>query len=320
MKGILQPDSGRVPLLLAPMAGVTDLPFRRLCRKHGATGVVTEMVSAKGLLYGGRKSLELCEISHDERPCAIQLFGHEPDVLAKAAQIVQSFKPDGIDLNMGCPVPKVVSGGDGAALLRNPQLIFDIVRAVAAVEQQVGVKLRSGIDGRVSAVECALAAQQAGAAYVVIHARLREQFYAPSADWSVIAQVKSALHIPVIANGDIDSPIAAAQVLEQTGADGLMIGRAAIGNPFVFREIAAYLNTDLPIEPAGIDERLSAAREHVLALWQLRGYSGLLQARGHLSHYFKGLPNATTLRARCFQITSLEQAEDLIDSAASDLS
>lgn len=309
--------SGAVPLLLAPMAGVTDLPTRRICREYGATATVTEMVSAKAMTFGDKKSHSLCEIAAEERPCAIQLFGHEPQVLAEAAALAERYAPEGIDLNMGCPVPKIVSSGDGSALMRNPALIHDLVSAVCrATGLPVSVKLRAGIDGRVNAVECALAAQQGGAALVTVHGRLREQFYMPSADWGVIAAVKAAVDIPVLANGDIDSPQAAKAALEQTGADGLMIGRAARGNPFLFGEIAHYLHTGALQEPPSAEERLAVARRHIHELVDYKGPRiGILEARGHLGWYFRGLRGAAALRERCNRLTALHQLDEILQLA-----
>ena len=306
--------SGAVPLLLAPMAGVTDLPYRRLCREFGATATITEMVSAKALTYGDKKSLALCGIDPNERPCAIQLFGHEPQVLAEAAALVAPLTPEGLDINMGCPVPKIVVGGDGSALMRSPELIGDIVAAVCrATALPVSVKLRAGIDGHKNAVECALAAQQGGAALVTVHGRMREQFYMPSADWDVIAEVRAALRIPVLANGDIDSPQAAKAALAHTGADGLMIGRAARGNPFLFGEIAYYLQTGTLPDPPPLELRLSTARRHIHELVAHKGSRiGMLEARGHLGWYFRGLRGAAALRERCNRLTALHQLDEIL--------
>lgn len=307
------------PVLLAPMAGVTDRAFRRLCRDFGASATVTEMVSAKALCFGDKKSGKLCEIDDKERPAAIQLFGHEPQTLARAAQLVSIYKPDWIDLNMGCPVHKVVSSGDGSALMRDPSLIFRIVKAVTqATEAPVSVKLRAGIGGVENAALCAQAAQQGGAAAIAVHGRMREQFYAPSANWDVIADVKRAVTIPVIANGDIDSPQAALDVLARTGADGLMIGRAALGNPFLFEQVkAALLGEPVPAPPSP-ERRLEVAREHIGALVALKGDRiGMLEARGHMGWYLKGMRGAAALREKCNRLTTLEELDALIREALS---
>ncbi|NLT58266.1 MAG: tRNA dihydrouridine synthase DusB [Clostridiales bacterium] len=314
-----QVEAGGLPLLLAPMAGVTDLPFRLLCRRFGATGGLTEMVSAKALTFGDQKSRKLCEIDPAERPCAIQLFGHEPEVLGQAARLVEAFAPDGIDLNMGCPMPKIVGSGDGAALMRDPAAIEALVRrTVASTGRPVTVKLRAGIDGNPNAVACALAAQRGGAAGLTVHGRMREQFYRPFADWEFIRAVKQAVDIPVIANGDIDSPEAAAEALAQTGADGLMVGRAARGNPFLFREIAHYLATGRRLPPPSVEQRMAVAREHLRHLVAYKGPRiGILEARGHLGWYLKGLRGAAALRERCNRMTSLDELEEILALAVS---
>ena len=307
------------PVLLAPMAGITDLVFRRICRSFGADGAVSEMVSAKALCFGDKKSRRLCEIDDSERPTGIQLFGHEPQTLAQAARIVCAFSPDWIDINMGCPVHKVVSSGDGSALMRDPKLIFRIVQAVTReVDLPVTVKLRAGIGGVENAVECAQAAQEGGAAAVAVHGRRREQFYAPAADWGVIARVKRAIDISVFANGDIDSPSAALEALAQTGADGLMVGRAALGNPFLFEQIKAALLGMPEVPPPSPHRRLEVARRHIHELVQLKGeHIGMLEARGHMGWYFKGMRGAASLREKCNKLTTIQELDTLIDEAIS---
>ena len=318
MKALLF-SMGRAPVLLAPMAGVTDLVFRRICRSFGADGAVSEMVSAKALCFGDRKSRKLCEIDDLERPTGIQLFGHEPHTLAQAAQIVCAFSPDWIDLNMGCPVHKVVSSGDGSALMRDPELIFRIVQAVTqAVELPVTVKLRAGIGGVENAAECAQAAQQGGASAVAVHGRMREQFYAPSADWGVIARVKRAVSIPVFANGDIDSPSAALAALEQTGADGLSVGRGALGNPFLFEQIRAALLGMPAVPPPPPGRRLETARQHIHELAGLKGERiGMLEARSHMGWYLKGMRGASSLREKCNRLSTIQELDMLVDEAIS---
>jgi nifR3 family TIM-barrel protein len=302
------------PVLLAPMAGATDLVFRKLCRSFGADAAVTEMVSAKALCFGDKKSLLIGEVAPEERPTAVQLFGHESETMARAAALLPGETFDWIDLNMGCPVHKVVSSGDGSALMRDPKRIAEIVRAVvAAVDKPVTVKLRAGIDGVESAPECARAAQEAGASAVTVHARMREQYYAPSADWSVIARVKQAVQIPVFANGDIDSPQAALAVLRETGADGVMIGRAALGNPFLLGQVkAALAGREIPPMPSPC-RRLEVAKAHIAALVELKGMRiGMLEARSHMGWYLKGMRGASQLRERCNHLSSLKELDDLI--------
>jgi len=243
------------PLALAPMAGVTDLAFRTICRHMGAGYTVTEMVSAKALCYQDKKSIPLMELAQDEHPAAVQLFGSDPGCMEEAAAIVmEKARPDVIDINMGCPVPKVVKNGEGSALMKNPKLVYQIVsKTVRAVRKPVTVKIRKGFDdAHVNAVEIAKIVEEAGGAAVAVHGRTREQYYSGKADWEIIRRVKEAVSIPVIGNGDVTSGETALAMMRQTGCDGVMIGRGAQGNPWIFRELAEYERTGtMPERPSG---------------------------------------------------------------------
>lgn len=301
-------------LFLAPMAGVTDRAFRATCRRFGAEYVVTEMVSAKALCYGDRRTKELMELDADEHPAAIQLFGSEPGILAEAAARCLEFGPDAIDLNMGCPTPKIVRNGDGSALMKQPDLIFQIVDAVAhAVPLPVTVKLRKGWDGEhANAVECALAAQSGGAAAVTVHGKTREQFYAPGVDLELIGRVKAALRIPVIGNGEITSPESALQMRQVTGCDGLMIGRGALGNPFLFERIATYLQTGELLPQPDTALRLDTALRQIERMVALKGeHLAMLEARKQFAWYIKGLHGAAKIKPRVFTMNSLEELRGL---------
>ncbi len=232
-------------LILAPMAGVTDLPFRLLCKRQRAGMVCMEMVSAKAILYKNRNTEELLRISPEEGPVSLQLFGSDPGIMGEIAEQIQNRPFDILDINMGCPVPKVVNNGEGSALMKDPALAEEIIRRVVrASAKPVTVKIRKGFDGmNENAVELAKRAERAGAAAVAVHGRTREQFYSGRADWEIIRKVKEAVAIPVIGNGDVDSPESAARLLAETGCDGVMVGRAARGNPWIFREIVSYLET-----------------------------------------------------------------------------
>ncbi len=300
---------------LAPMAGVADRAFRELCMSFGADYCVSEMVSAKGITYGSKKSAELMELSDAERPCAIQLFGSEPDVMAEAVQFAMQFKPDIIDINMGCPVPKVNSNGCGCQLMTEPKLCAEIVKAsVKASDVPVTVKIRKGIDkDHVNAVDVAIACEQAGAAAITVHGRTREQMYAPTADWDIIRDVKRAVSVPVIGNGDVFSALDAANLYEHTGCDMIMVGRGALGNPWIFSEINSFFMTDrIPPKPTAIIKATTMLR-HVSAICLYKGEkAGMREARKHISWYLKCFKNAAAFRNEAGRLETLNEFSDLV--------
>ena len=297
---------------LAPMAGVTDRAFRELCVGFGAAYVMGEMVSAKGLVYQSEKSRELLVLSREERPAAVQLFGNEPEVMAEAARIAMEYEPDIIDINMGCPAPKIAGNGCGSALMKDPALCGRLVKAVRdAVSVPVTVKIRKGWDSRsVNAVEVAQICEANGADAVAVHGRTREQQYMPPADWEIIHRVKKALRIPVIGNGDVTDAAGAARMMEQTGCDLVMIGRGALGNPWIFQEIAMLIGHDRPSMPISMAERISVLLRHIAGMCEYKGEAlAMREARKHAAWYFKGIKGAASLRK---QAVSLETYEDLI--------
>lgn len=304
---------------LAPMAGVADTAFRTLCKSYGAAYVVGELASSKGLVMQGTKTAELLAVTPAERPMAVQLFGDDPDTMADAACKAMAFAPDIIDINMGCPAPKVVSNGGGSALHRDPALAGRIVAAVArAVPVPVTVKMRKGWDAaHVNAVEMARIAEENGAAAVTVHGRTRAQQYAPPADWDIIAAVKAAVRIPVIGNGDVDSPQAAARMLAHTGCDLVMIGRAALGRPWLFTQVEALLSGDeVPPEPTPA-QRMEVLLEHARLLCAQKGERvALRELRKHAAWYMKGLPAAAALRAAAGSLTTFADLLHLTDLAA----
>ena len=303
------------PLALAPMAGITDLPFRVICRRLGCGMTVSEMVSAKGLLYKNVKTTEMLRIDEGERPTAIQLFGSVPEELAAAAKQVEASGADIIDFNMGCPVPKIVNNGEGSALMKNPQLAYEVLAAmVDAVQIPVTVKFRAGWDDEHrNAVEIALEAERAGVAAVAVHGRTRQQFYEGKADWSIIRQVKQAVKVPVFGNGDIFTVADGLRMLEETGVDGLMIGRGADGNPWLFQQLKAVLAGEAcPANPS-LDERLNLAAEHLDMLIAFKGETiSVKEMRRHISAYLKGLPHAAEYRGRFHKVDTREQFQELL--------
>ncbi len=303
------------PLALAPMAGITDLPFRLICRRLGCGMTVSEMVSAKGLLYKNVKTTEMLRIDDGERPTAIQLFGSVPAELAEAARMVEASGADMIDFNMGCPVPKIVNNGEGSALMKNPQLAHDILAAmVKAVKIPVTVKFRAGWDdNNRNAVEIARAVEAAGVSAVAVHGRTRQQFYEGKADWSIIADVKQAVKVPVFGNGDIFTVADGLRMLEQTGCDGLMIGRGADGNPWLFTALAAALRGEPLPQPPSLKERLAQAAEHLEMLIAYKNeVVAVKEMRRHISAYLKGMPHAAELRGRFHKVDTQEQFSELL--------
>lgn len=302
--------------VLAPMAGAGDRAFREICARLGAAYTVSEMVSAKALEFGDRKTRELMELGDAARPAAIQIFGSEPDVMARAAEKAMAFSPDAVDINMGCPAPKITGPGAGSALMRNPQRCGELVAAVAAaVPVPVTVKIRAGWDEKsVNAAEVAAVCESAGAAAVAVHARTRSQMYAPPADWDIIRKVKQAVRIPVIGNGDVTGAQSAAQMLEQTGCDAVMVGRAALGNPWIFRQINSYLTESCRIvPPPGVYERMLVMVRHIDLMCRYKGERRAMnEARKHVAWYLKGLRGAAGFRRRTGQLESRAQLDALV--------
>lgn len=302
-------------IALGPMAGVTDLPFRMLCKEFGAGLIYTEMVSGKAILFHNRNTEELLTVKDEERPVALQLFGCEPDVLAEAAAEIEDRHFDILDINMGCPVPKVVNNHEGSALMQNPRLIEDIVKAVSCrIKKPVSVKLRKGFEkDERTAVECALAAEAGGASLIAVHGRTREEFYSGKADWSIIQDVKNAVHVPVIGNGDIYTPEDAKRMLEETGADGIMVARGAQGNPWIFRRINTYLETgELLPEPTNT-ERIEMVLRHARMEIDFKGeYTGIREMRKHVAWYMSGFPGASRIREKVNYIESYGELEEIL--------
>lgn len=300
--------------ILAPMAGVTDLPFRLLCKEQGVGLICMEMVSAKAIYYNNKNTEELMAIHPDETPVSLQLFGSDPDIIADMAKRIEE-KPFAIlDINMGCPVPKVVNNGEGSALMKNPKLVEEILnKLVKAIHKPVTVKIRKGFnDANVNAVEIARIAENCGVAAVAVHGRTREQYYSGKADWDIIGAVKDAVKIPVIGNGDVVDAYSAKALLEQTGCDGVMIGRAAQGNPWIFREVVTFLETGvIPPKPTPQQVKETVIRHANLQLEYKGEYTGVREMRKHLSWYTAGYPNSARFRQ---MINSMESMEQLIAS------
>ncbi|MEM5767018.1 MAG: tRNA dihydrouridine synthase DusB [Bacillota bacterium] len=287
------------PVVLAPMAGVTDISFRRLVKGLGCGLICTEMVSDKGLIYKNQATWKMLAFHDDERPVSMQIFGAEPATMAEAAKIVAATGVDMIDINMGCPTPKIVKNGEGAALMRTPDLAYAIICAVVdAVDKPVTVKIRAGWDAQHrNAVEIARLAERAGAQAVAVHGRTREQFYTGKADWQVIGEVKSAVSIPVIGNGDIHNPQDAKRMLAETGCDAVMVGRAAQGNPWIFPEIISYLTRGYLLNPPDMSDKIAVFWRHFTMLIQDKGeYVAVREMRKHAAWYTKGYPHAAKYR------------------------
>ena len=298
---------------LAPMAGIADRAFRELCTQFGAAYTVTEMVSSKGLTMGDKKSGELLTIG-SERPCGAQIFGDDPQIMAQAAAKCLEYAPDVIDINMGCPAPKVAMNGGGASLMKKPQLAYEITKAVVeAVNIPVTVKIRKGWDDdNINAVEMALLAQKAGASAVAVHGRTRQQMYSGKVDYQIISDVKNALDIPVIANGDITDEQTAAIMLEKTNADAIMLGRGALGNPWVFSRINAYLSECRVLPEPSTIEKMNVMLKHIQKIIEYKGeYTAMREARHHAAYYTKGMRGGAKLRAEISKYEHFEQLQEL---------
>ena len=303
-------------VILAPMAGVTDLPFRLLCKEQGAGLLCMEMVSAKAVHYNNKNTEALLEIHPEEKPVSLQLFGSEPDIMAETAARIEERPFAILDVNMGCPVPKVVNNHEGSALMKDPQLAGQIIHAlVQAIHKPVTVKIRKGFDdAHVNAVEMAKIAEANGAAAIAVHGRTREQYYSGKADWDIIRQVKEAVSIPVIGNGDVVDALSAKKMMDETGCDGIMVGRACQGNPCIFREITQYLDTGVIPPRPGMDEVRDTILEHARLQLKYKGeYIGIREMRKHVAWYTKGYPNSARLRDMVNEMETFEQLEEGIN-------
>lgn len=299
---------------LAPMAGVADRAMREICRSFGAAYTVSELISSKGVSMNDRKSKELMAVHEGERPIAVQLFGCDPAIMAEAARRAEEQNPDFIDINMGCPAPKVAGNGGGAALMKDPVLAGEIVKAVVgAVSLPVTVKIRSGWDdGNITALEVARRAEDGGAAAITVHGRTRAQMYAPPVNLDIIRDVKRAVSVPVIGNGDVDSPQAAAKMYEYTGCDFIMVGRAAMGAPWIFSQINAYLGSETLLPDPPLEKRLAVLLRQVELMTEYKDpRTALLESRKHAAWYLKGIRGAAELRRRCGEISSLDDLRDI---------
>lgn len=302
-------------IILAPMAGVTDLPFRLLCKEQGVGMTCTEMISAKAISFHNRNTASLMETSSRERPVSLQLFGADPEIISETAAYIEEQPFDILDINMGCPVPKVAGNGEGSALMRNPSLVGQIVeRTVRATKKPVTVKIRKGFtEQEINAPEIARIAEAAGAAAVAVHGRTREQYYSGNADWDIIRQVKEAVSIPVIGNGDVTSARSAKKMLEETGCDAVMVGRAARGNPWIFREISMYLSAGIiPDRPPKEEVREMMLRHAKMQIEYKGDYIGIREMRKHISWYTAGYPGSAKLRGSINQVETYGELEALL--------
>lgn len=304
------------PFVLAPMAGVTDLPFRKLCKEQGAGLICTEMVSAKAISFHNKNTEALMEIDPSEHPVSLQLFGSEPELMAEVAKSIEDRPFEILDINMGCPVPKVVNNGEGSALLKDPKLIGKIIKAVSgAVQKPVTAKMRIGFEGYpVDPVEIAKIMEDSGAAAIAVHGRTRQQYYSGQADWDTIRKVKEAVRIPVIGNGDVDSPEKAEALLKETGCDGVMIGRAVRGNPWIFRELNHYFQTGEKLQRPSAEEIREMILRHARMHIEKKGeFTGIREMRKHVAWYTAGMRHSAALRRESNLIADYRELEVLLD-------
>lgn len=301
-------------VFLAPMAGITDLPFRKICKEHNCAMVYSEMISAKGILYENENTTELLNTTNMEKPVVIQLFGKEPSILTEAAKKIEQYNFDILDINMGCPAPKITKNGEGSALMQNPKLVAEIVKKVSsAIEKPLTIKFRSGFDNNINAVEIAKIAEENGAKAVTVHGRTREQFYAGKVDLEIIAKVKEAVSIPVIGSGDVVDPMSAKNMFETTKCDALMIGRGAQGNPWVFSAIHEYFKTGIILPKPTVKEKIDMALRHGRMLIEYKGeYVGIREMRKHIGWYIKGIKGAAALRVDINKAENYEELEFLL--------
>lgn len=303
------------PVMLGPMAGVTDMPFRILCKEQGCGLLYTEMVSAKGIFYKNKNTGLLLQNDTTEHPLAVQLFGSDPDIMADMAKVVEEYPFEIIDINMGCPVPKVVNNKEGSALMKDPKLVEKILsKMVKAVQKPITIKIRSGFDdAHINAVEIAKIAESCGVSALAIHARTREQYYSGTADWNMIRKVKESIQIPVIGNGDIVTPQDAKRMLEETGCDGIMIGRAARGNPWIFKQVSHYLKTGILLPKPSLAEVKEMMLRHARMQLEYKGdFTGIREMRKHVAWYTSGYPHSAELRKRVNDVESYEELEALL--------
>jgi tRNA-dihydrouridine synthase B len=298
-------------IVLAPMAGITDMPFRLICKGYGCGMMYTEMVSAKGLYYGSERTGDLLQVHSTEHPIGVQIFGSEPEIMAMMAERISELDIELIDINMGCPAPKITKNGQGSALMKDPARVGKIIKAVVKRSSKpVTVKIRKGWDdSQINAVEIAKIAQDEGASAITVHGRTREQFYSGKADWDIITQVREAVDIPVIGNGDVFTPEAALQMLKETGCHGVMVARGAQGRPWIFEGIIHYLKTGNKLEEPSVSERINIAVKHLNLAVKLKGEKlGVIEMRKHLAWYLKGMKNANTIKNK---LNSLENSEQI---------